>query len=114
MADNNPTTRPVLTVDDLHFITEGLERILAEVSKAATAAARNGDYERAGETLQVGNDCSDLLKRMQVLRTNLIEELIDQQMAETMVEEDESLPTDDVGTIPMEAYEDDAVEQAEG
>jgi hypothetical protein len=121
-----PFTRPVLTANDLGFITEGLDLYASQWRDAANDVARNADDEddqmEAGMLLGLAIEVEDLQARLRGLLDTLVAELIDRQVANSLGEEDESLPTvsdeadiplpemDEVGTIPMDVYIPDPID----
>lgn len=104
-----PFSRPVLTANDLASIVEGLELYGQQWRQSATVAARNAvtteDQAEAGALLSLAVEVDDLQQRLRTLMDNVVNELIDRQIAESLGrEEDDSLPTvgeDEVGTIPL-------------
>ena len=95
------TTRPVLDMDDLSFINEGLGIVLTDIGKQAKKQAKAGDTDSAGETLAVGVQCEELLGRMQGLQSSLIQQYVESRVTASECEAEE----DEVGTVPMSEYE---------
>lgn len=105
--------RPVLTVNDMALINEGLYIVRSKYGDEALRLAKAGDHEPAGHTLAAASEVDDLINRFRTLINDIVNETIDTHIAEGMDEVqrlmDESLPTDEpptptdeVGTVPLD------------
>lgn len=116
------TTRPVLSIQDLDTINEGLRLLIKDLERNARKAARSGDTEVTGEWFSLVTEATDLRDRLDTLQQRMVSEAIEEftarAMAEVQAEEDGFVtadedvddPTDEVGTVALTT----AIREAEG